>query len=228
MIGRYVALWLAAVAVPAAAVPITQADLRVALPGTTSAANPALKGVVLADTLTPFSISDPKSGKTMAGTVQSRVVRRDSTATLDFYWRIIPAPGGNAAPFQFHIEDFFAANDPMDIDYRTDSLGSAGPINASWAKAFGIMEFILHSGCGGTWYCPSPPGGSRFFFAATSAKTFQKTAKMMIVASPALQVGFLPTYGPAAGRKPRKPPPGERPKLVLTPPPPPPPSPQGR
>ena len=204
------ALWTIAAAmllgpVAALAVPVATTDYRIDLPGTTMAANPALKGVVIADMLTPYSATDPATGNTIAGNIQSRVVRRDSNGTLDFYWRIMPGPGGNVAPFLFTIEDFFAANDPIDIDYRSDGLGAYGPWNAKWYQPFGILEFIFNTGCTGVVLCPPNLDGSRFFFVATSARSFRQTGRMMLIASPTIKAGFLPTYAPAMRTRAPKP-----------------------
>ncbi len=52
------------------------------LSATTSGADPTLAGTVIADTNGVFS------GPSFGGTYRTRVVKRDDTATLDFYYRI--------------------------------------------------------------------------------------------------------------------------------------------
>src|SRR4028118_626093 len=57
------------------------------LSGTTVAARPELAGTVLIDRVRPFSMLN-SSGAKISGTFQDRVVRRTSTGTLEFSFRI--------------------------------------------------------------------------------------------------------------------------------------------
>src|SRR3954465_10144425 len=61
---------------PGAAVP---------LPGTTAAAEPALAGLVIHDSLLPVSVSDGIGHVIFRGHLQDRVVRESGTGNLDFY-----------------------------------------------------------------------------------------------------------------------------------------------
>ena len=62
--------------------PVVPNGPTVLLTGTTSAADPTLAGTVIADTVDDFF------GLNFKGTYQTRVVRRDDTGTLDFYYRL--------------------------------------------------------------------------------------------------------------------------------------------
>ena len=126
-------------AMDAEAVPVTINGGAVVPPGTTAAANPALAGPVLADTVSHWeSADDPLYGFPGAtGTLQSRVVRETLTGTLDFYWRLtvdgVSYP--NDVPTDLNLYGLPVADlltgGAYDVDYRLDGLGTVAPGSVS-------------------------------------------------------------------------------------------------
>jgi hypothetical protein len=112
---------------PAQAV-ILAPGMTAPLPGTTSAAEPHLAGVVLVDELIPFSFFDGVSGGDILGHVQQRVVRSSVDGTLDFYWRVFNDASSSAAIQSFRLGEFFSPE--YDADYRIDGLGVRAPDTA--------------------------------------------------------------------------------------------------
>jgi hypothetical protein len=96
----------------------------VALPGTTSAADPGLAGDVLEDESFAFSLpATPGSQNLITGTVQQRVVREAASNTLDFYWRITELAGGTLG----YLRVGRLVSEVYDADFRLDGLGDVGP-----------------------------------------------------------------------------------------------------
>jgi PEP-CTERM motif len=96
----------------------------VALPGTTTVADPFLSGTVIQDESFDFSLPISQSSTSLiTGTVQQRVVAEDMTGYLDFYWRITRLSGGSLG--YFRVGDF--VNDTYDANFRIDGLGDVGP-----------------------------------------------------------------------------------------------------
>jgi PEP-CTERM motif len=100
----------------------------VALPGTTSALEPQLAGVVQVDELIPFSFFDGVSGGTIFGQVQQRVVRSSVDGTLDFYWRVFNDIDSSAAIGSFRLGDFVSPE--YNANWRIDGLGERAPDSA--------------------------------------------------------------------------------------------------
>jgi hypothetical protein len=116
------------------------------LPGTTSAAEPQLAGLVLEDVVTPFAFSDGRG--TISGTVQSRVVRSDLDGTLDFYWRVVMDANANSAVGSFRIGNFFAPE--YNANWRTDGLGNVAPNSAYlFSSPAGAVNYMYNSANGG-------------------------------------------------------------------------------
>jgi hypothetical protein len=172
----------------------SQPFLDTTLPGTTVAARPELAGVVLADVLTPFSFASPG----ISGTVQNRVVREDSTGTLDFYWRVLvdpsSAPGGISALRLIN----FGYSDLTDADWRIDGLGSDAPTTARLFNPAGHPDGAINF-----LFDPSVDAGdadgSNFFFLHTSAVNYAETASYdLLVGPPEGLSGLFRTFAPAA------------------------------
>ena len=133
------------------------------LSGTTAAARPELGGLVLADTLRPFSI-DLGGGLSITGTLQDRVQRSTIDGTLDFYFRIMNDAASHGPIILAGRSNFGAWT--TDVDWRSDGLGVDGP-------SFGFRN------PGGTevqfGFFPAfvdPGEDSRFFFIKTDATLF--------------------------------------------------------
>ena len=172
---------LAAACAYGQSVPLPAGSVDVPLPGTTSAAEPDLAGLVLGDQIIPFTVLDSATGGVaLTGTLQDRVVQETSTGDLDFYGRITISDFGNnlAAIDSIGMGSF--AGFSVNANFRTDGLGVQGPDAAS------------RSGDGSevAWYFESPmrlgaSGGaseSLFFFAQTDAKNYDSSGSADIVA----------------------------------------------
>lgn len=176
----------------AQAVVLNPGDLA-PLSGTTFAARPELGGVVLVDTLRPFSI-DLGGGLSITGEVQDRVVRSDDDDTLDFYYRIINDEESDGSIVLTGRSDFGAVT--TDVDWRIDGLGVDGPGFGfrhpdGTEITFGFFDGTI-----------DPGEDSRFFFVKTDATEYQETGSAFLTGQPAgggmgTSTTFL-TYEPAA------------------------------
>jgi hypothetical protein len=134
----------------ALAVPVAPGSV-VAVSGTTAAARPELAGLVLADTLRPFSIALSIPGHTITGTIQDRVVKSDADGTLHFYTRItdvsyVSPPGLGIAFCCTGVSGFGRADFEgwaTDMDWRIDGLPVA-------PDAFTAPAFATRSDPGST------------------------------------------------------------------------------
>jgi hypothetical protein len=96
---------------------------NVALPGTTSAAWPALAGVALYDVVIPFEIHDANGVLLYKGNLQNSVSRSNDDHTLDFYYRIRDTqPSLNGVLAIADTSDFTGYG--TQVNYRTDGLGT--------------------------------------------------------------------------------------------------------
>jgi hypothetical protein len=138
----------------------------VALPGTTSAAEPNLAGTVVVDELADFSFA--AYGGTVSGQVQIRVVESDDN-TMDFYWRVFNDAESSGAIADFRIGEFFTST--YNANYRIDGLGDDAPDQALlFDDPFdGYVNFNFGDGglLAGT--------SSNFFFLDTDATDFART-----------------------------------------------------
>lgn len=100
------------------------------LSGTTLAADPTLAGTIIADTDGVFS------GPSFGGTYRTRVVKRDDTATLDFYYRITSYWDQlTAVPRvlrDFRVGDYVGFT--TDVTWRPDGDPAPGP-GQVWQQA---------------------------------------------------------------------------------------------
>jgi hypothetical protein len=181
---------LAAVCAYGQSVPLPAGSIDVPLPGTTSAAEPDLAGLVLADQTIPFTVLDGATGGVaLMGTLQDRVVQ-ETSGNLDFYGHITITDFGNnlAAIDSIGMGSF--AGFSVNANFRTDGLGVQGPDAASRSS----------DGSEVAWYFESParlgaPGGaseSLFFFAQTDAQNFDSNGSADIVAYSTVNGGIDP------------------------------------
>lgn len=113
---------LCAAASPVLAVPLSPGD-RVTLPGSCVGG-----GVIIRDTLVPFTIID-SFGATLSGSVQDRVVRR-ADGTLSFEPRIRNVTGSSARSITIVDRTGFSSF-ATDVDWSTCSLGLGAPTEAT-------------------------------------------------------------------------------------------------
>jgi hypothetical protein len=162
---------------PVLAIPVTPGAGSVVLTGTTVAANPDLAGTVLADVVTNWdgTIHPIYGFPGSSGTLQSRVVRSDTTGLLDFYWQIDVARPSypNYVPQQLSITGLDLANfltgTSFDADYRLDGLGTTAPVSASSADANSFLYQFSPNNFG-------PGSESYFLLLHSNATDFAQTA----------------------------------------------------
>ena len=173
----------------------------VALPGTTSAAQPFLAGVVLQDELIPFSLAvSQQSQDLITGTVQQRVVQENATGTLDFYWRITQLSGGSLG--YLRVGNFIT--NTYDANYRTDGLGDVGPTSLTrFTNGLGgatndfSANFNFVNAASGTTLASGQ--SSLFMFLHTNATTYDKKAFFDIASAGTFTASAsFAAYGPTA------------------------------
>lgn len=148
----------------------------VALSGTTSAANPNLAGVVQNDNLIAFSIQNGSGATLVSGNLQNRVVQSTTLGTLIFAPRLrdLNFAVGAAAIAIVGLQVTPYGGETLDIDFRTDGLGAAGPFNVS-RSASGDQLTFRYSGL-------TSNDGSLFPSVLTAATVFSLTGTATIFA----------------------------------------------
>lgn len=192
---RIVIIEVAAMAVMVSstyAIPLIEGT-SVTLPGTTEAAHPYLAGLVLQDQFVSFNVGLPGGGQ-ITGSIQERVVRENTTGTLDFYWRVLSDANSAGNLGYFRIGNFITHS--YDADWRIDGSGQVNPNNAylfgGSLSGLGYVNFGFDSGL--------PPGeSSRFIFLHTDATAYALTANMDVATAGTLQASQLfSTFAPAS------------------------------
>jgi hypothetical protein len=132
--------------------------------GMSEAQDPNLAGLVIEDTLQPFTMT--VNGVAYTGTLQDRVVEESSTGRLDFYYRIML---NNQAlkDSGLVVERTSYAGVWTDVNYRTDGLGNSSPTSALRSNNGGAVEFVYGKGVG---LLPGSNGSTTFAYIATNAK----------------------------------------------------------
>lgn len=182
-------LYLSVAAGDAAAATLNPGNI-VPLFGTTAAARPELAGVVLEDTLRPFTI-DLGGGLSITGTVQDRVVRSDIDGTLDFYYRITNDATSDGSILFADRTNYSGAT--TDVDWRIDGLGIDAPSFAFRHPSGNEVTFFFTS-------TPIGPGAdSRFFFIKTGATAYNEGGQGLLAGAGASGYGasvLFPTFQP--------------------------------
>lgn len=186
----------------------------VALPGTTSVAEPDLVGPTVANQFIPFTVLDGTGGIALEGTLQDQVVQETLTGDLDFYGRITITDlatnlgtefGTNTAGIDSIAMGNFGGS-TVNANFVEDSSGGQGPNEAVRSL----------DGNAVVWYFESPlrlgaSGGaseSEFFFAQTDAQNFTTNGYADIVSYNLLNGSIEPTvnlggiYEPVAAPEP--------------------------
>jgi hypothetical protein len=163
------------------------------LPGTTSALEPQLAGLVVEDDLQAFSWT--QAGGTLRGTIQSRVVLSNDN-TYDFYWRVRDLAFDGSGPMQdignFRIGTFGVPIAGLNGNYRTDGLGNVGPSTAFVFNG-GLSDYVNFS------FGPDTLGlgeESYFMFLDTSSTRYARNALMDVANADTTSIGRLySTFG---------------------------------
>ena len=135
-----------------------------ALPGTTTAAEPQLAGTVLIDETIAFSFGS------ISGQVQQRVVRSSLDGTLDFYWRVMSDPKSSAGIGSLRVGDFVAPE--YNANWGSDGLGVRAPDQAH--RFTGSQDTFVNFLFNGAGLLGNE--SSYFFFFDTTATNYAKTA----------------------------------------------------
>ena len=156
------------------AVPLPVAG-NVSIVGTTNAANPDLAGTVVRDVVTDLTLTTA-SGARVEFSIQDRVVKRKATGTLDFYFRVIHKADSKDA-IGYVRRSKFGNGMTLDVDYRTDGVGTVGARAVQRSGAGGdVVTFDFANN-------PITPGKeSRLHFIATKATAFDVNGLTSIVA----------------------------------------------
>lgn len=176
------------------AVPLADND-SVDLHGTSIAAQPELSGALLATTTVPW---DDLQGNT--GTLESQVVR-ETSGSLDFYYRLSNAAGSLAPVFLLQLLDFGSFS--ADVDFRSDLPGTRGPNHADSFAGPGVPRDLDFSFDDGNRIAPGE--SSRFMFVRTNARaytfdqeTFAAVIDLISPDFPFPSASFAPVFMPTA------------------------------
>jgi hypothetical protein len=145
---------------------------KVALKGTTEAANPALKGSVIKDV--PHSIKLNVGTGTINATLHVRITKETAGGTLDFDFMLETASPLTAKKLVIKRDGFKGLQ--TDVNYRTDVIGSAAPSQAARNAAGGTIAFLFKNVAIGA----APDQATRYVFIRTNATAFQKGGKIAI------------------------------------------------
>ena len=170
---------------------------------TTSAMEPDLAGVVLADRLQAFTINGATGG-VATGTIQERVVRSNATGFLDFYHAVTldTAAGFSPGSYVEWLEfDPAATGDPFAVGRRTDGLGS--PTSSNYDLAANGMSRYDFNLIG---LDPANAGFvTQFHFLRTEATNFALTGQLQLsgfefvgASAQGLETPWLPTWAPTS------------------------------
>ena len=144
----------------------------VALSGTTLAQSPSLNGVVIADVITPFTITIAPN-IVLVGRLQDKVVRENHTERLDFYSQITLTPSDPNFPTYFFQNVTVSRTDftnvTINADFRLDQGGNTAPQRARRSASGAIVAFDWLN----NWF--STPGTSRSLFLQTNAFQYAQT-----------------------------------------------------
>lgn len=123
------------------------------------------------DMLEDFTIGDP-AGVFFEGTLQSRIIVRDDTGTIDFAWRIrdIQDLSGQVASVVVNGYEAWSVG----VEYRPDGNGIVGPGSAFRTEDGDSVGFNFDSPAVGF------PDESKFFFARTDAFDYEMTGTVRI------------------------------------------------
>ena len=164
-----------------------------ALSGTTVADRPELAGLVLEDTLIPFTIMDSSGNLIYQGTIQNRVVMSDTLGTLIFEFRIRDTNatlggsiiGVSRAGFRNGTMLF-----ATDVDFSLDGLGSIGPPGASRNGGGNQIDFAFASN-------PVTPGDESLFVGAlTDAISYEAVGTLTLYTNDGSDSGPLTVFAP--------------------------------
>lgn len=163
-------------AAPAGAVVVAPGGAS-ALSGTTVAASPNLAGVVQNDNLIAFSITDGAGNVVASGNLQNRVVKSDNLGTLIFapiLRDLVYATGASIT--RLIVQPYGGGT--LDIDFRTDGLGTSGPSVVTRSASGDTLTFDYANPLltGGQSLAPSILSTATIFSLTGTAQIFARNA----------------------------------------------------
>jgi hypothetical protein len=163
-------------AAPAGAVVVAPGGAS-ALGGTTVAANPNLAGVVQNDNLIAFSITDGSGNVVVSGNLQNRVARSDNLGTLIFAPILRDLVYATGASITRLIVQPYGGG-VLDIDFRTDGLGTSGPSVVTRSASGDTLTFDYANPplTGGQSLSPSILSTATIFSLTGTAQIFARNA----------------------------------------------------
>ena len=157
------------------------------LGGTTLADRPELAGTAIVDELIPFTGMDAFGTEYFSGTIQARIVREDSSGTLDFYYRLFNDINSEDGITRLSATDFTGWS--TDVDFRIDSLGFTNPDRASRQLSGATVSFDFSDSV-------LPGDESRFFFIKTNATSYTAGSVILIDGGAAVIRAYAPVPEP--------------------------------
>ncbi len=159
------------------------------VPSTTAATEPDLAGVVINDTLVPFTIKNPAGEVICEGQLQDRVVKSNATGRLEFSYRIRDTNGSGSIA---RISTARFGGLRLRVAWAADGLGTVAPVLATRSAPPGaVVRFVFRN----------PPVScaehqeSRFMLIKTPATEFRPGGTTVITATTGLSVS-VPTVIP--------------------------------
>lgn len=164
----------------------------VGLSGITSAEDPSLAGVVAIDFVQDFSVGDP-AGDLLTGELVSRVVVRNDTGEIDFYWRLRDLDSETNRISSIVLSGFEGWD--VGVEWRVDSVGDIGPAFATRTGDDDSIGYLFNS--------PflHDPNESKYFLARTSAMDFGLigTARINLISGESVTLATFAPQVPTPG-----------------------------
>lgn len=187
-----VAIGMLSISSASAAITDIFAGDSVGLSGITVAEDPSLAGVVAIDFAQDFAVGDP-AGDLLTGVLDSRVVIRNDTGEIDFYWRLRDLDSESTRISSIVLSGFEGWD--VGVEWRVDSVGDIGPAFATRTADDDSIGYLfnapfLHG-----------PNESKYFLARTSAMDFDLigTAQINLISGESVTLATFAPQVPTPG-----------------------------
>jgi hypothetical protein len=158
------------------------------LSSTNWTADPSLGCTVVEDQLANF---DCTSGiNHLKGQLQYRVCKNGG-GTLDFYYRVMNDGASTVSVNEVSSLDWTTAPCPVDVNWRSDGLGTFYPKTATRSQDAKNITFAFDGGIG-----PVAPGSDSRFFFVRSARTAYGASGSVFIAAVGIRCSIGSTYRP--------------------------------
>lgn len=156
--------------------------------GVSLAADPRLKGTVIASETIAFSTG--VGSDKLSGQLQEWVEKETASGTLDFYYRLVMAPGSAQSVSDLVMSNF--AGFTAYVDYRPDSIGSIAPATATRSLDQKSITFTFLPNASGGDGAMAAGQSSYALFIKTNATRFSDLGKVLLNNAVSLD-GYEPT-----------------------------------